>query len=64
MHYPQTAIHRCTQSLGISTVFMICFPGGAIYVEFSKLDVKGSNFTQNQVGHESPEKGSDLECLF
>ena len=39
------------------------FQGGAIYVESSKLDVKGSNFTQNKVRHESPNKGCDLECL-
>ena len=28
------------------------FQGGAIYVDSSKLDVKGSNFIQNKVGHE------------
>ena len=25
MHYPQTATHLCTQSLGISTVFIFVF---------------------------------------
>ena len=25
MHYPQTAAHRCTQSLGMSTVFIFVF---------------------------------------
>ena len=43
--------------------YFLGFQGGAIYVATSKLDVKGSNFIQNQVGHELPEKGCDLECL-
>ena len=44
--------------------FFFCFQGGAIYVATSKLDVKGSNFIQNQVRHESLDKAGNLECLL
>ena len=38
---------------------MSYFQGGAIYIEFSNLDVKGSNFIQNQAGSEKAEADSE-----
>ena len=46
---------------GHKELYIIYLLGGAIFMEYSKLDLQGSNFYQNQVGYALPEKGLYLE---